>query len=425
MLSDLNWTVKSIFITIAVSAVLLFGSCSDKLPPDSGSTTAPSIQWQKCLGGSNDDEAYSIQQTRDGGYIVAGYTRSSDGDLVTNRVGDDCWIIKLSANGSIQWQETLDKPLNQRANSIRQTRDDGYIIAGFSDSTNSIGGSRNWWIVKLNPDGLVQWEKSLGNNTGAWIEAYSVEQTTDDGYIVAGHDDNDDCKIVKLDFNGLVQWQKSYGGSAFDAAYSIQQTKDGGYIFAGTTMSKDKDVTTNIYGRNNIWVVKISAEGSIQWQKSLGDSAWAATRSIQQTTDGGYIIAGTLIKTASDENCWVVKLTNDGSVQWQSLFGGSNSDLALRVRQTNDGGYIIPASTNSNDSPVIGNHGNYDGWLIKLNKDGAGQWHKTFGGSNIDFIHSIQQTTDGGYIAAGSTFSNDGDVTGNHGNADFWIMKLR
>lgn len=420
-----NFTVKSIFIILAVSTILLFGSCSDKLPPGSDTVTVPSIQWQKCLGGSNDDEACSIQQTSDGGYIVAGYTRSSDGDLTTNRVDDDWWVIKMSANGSIQWQKILDKSLNQRANFIRQTRDDGYIIAGFSDSTTRIGDSRNWWIVKLNSDGLIQWEKSLGNNTRTWIEAYWIEQTTDNGYIIAGYDDNDDCKIVKLDFNGLLQWQKSYGGSAFDAAYSVQQTKDGGYIFAGTTMSKDRDVTTNKYGENNIWVVKIGAEGLMQWQKSLGDSGWATTRSIQQTTDGGYIIAGTLIKTDGDENCWIIKLTNDGSVQWQSLFGGSNSDLALRIRQTNDGGYIVAAYTKSTDAPVIGNHGNYDGWVIKLNKDGVGQWHKTFGGSNMDFIHSIQQTTDGGYIAAGGTYSNDGDVVGNHGNADFWIMKLK
>lgn len=121
----------------------------------------------------------------------------------------------------------------------------------------------------------------------------------------------------------------------------------------------------------------------------------------------------------------MVKLTNDGSVQWQSLFGGSNNDRAFTARQTNDGGYTVAAYTNSTDAPIIGNHGNYDGWVIKLNKDGTGQWHRILGGSNMDFISSIQQTIDGGFIAAGGTSSNDGDVIGNHSKADFWVVELK
>jgi hypothetical protein len=408
------------------------------------SAQAPSIQWQKCLGGFNEEETRSIQQTSDGGYIVAGHTESNDGDVTGNHGGGDYWIVKLNSTGTIEWQKCLGGTNQDWARSIQQTSDGGYIVAGFTgsndgDVTGNHGGE-DYWIVKLTSTGTIQWQKCLGGSNDE--DTYSIQQTIDGGYIVAGitrSNDGDvngnhgvaDCWIVKLNSTGTIQWQKCLGGSSLDYAFSIQQTTDGGYIMAGSTISNDGDVMGNHGVNNDIWIVKLNSTGTIQWQKCLGGIGAELAYSVQQTTDGGYIVAGYTGSNDGDVSgnhgggdYWIVKLNSTGTIQWQKCLGGIYDEQIFSIHQTSDGGYIVAGSTESNDGDVSGNHGEGDYWIVKLTSTGTIQWQKCLGGINYEQAFSIYQTSDGGYIVAGSTESNDGDVTGNHGGGDYWIVKL-
>jgi len=404
--------------------------------------TAPSIQWQKSLGGSSYDLAKSIQQTSDGGYIIAGESDSTNGDVTGNHGTSDFWIVKLNVLGIIEWQKSLGGSYSDMANSIQQTSDGGYIVAGESSSINGDvtgnHGNADYWIVKLDPSGNIQWQKSLGG--GNRDAANSIKQTSDGGYIIAGESNstngdvtgnhgNYDYWIVKLDPSGTLQWQRSLGGSLYDVANSIQQTSDGGYIVAGGSNSTDGDITYN-EGNEDFWIVKLNPSGVIQWERSLSGNLADRAESIQET-EGGYIVTGGSNSQNSENpttfgisNYRVAKLDSNGIMQWQKHFGGSNNDYAYSTQQTPDGGYIVAGGAQSVDGDVIGNHGNNDFWIIKLNSLGSMEWQKTLGGSAFDDAYSIKLTNDGGFIIAGMTQSADGDVTGYHGNGDAWIVKL-
>ena len=343
------------------------------------------------MGGTGDDMLGSIQQTTDGGYVVSCNTDSNDGDVSGYHGGGDCWIIKLNNSGTIQWQKTLGGINGDSSASIQQTTDGGYIVAG---NTNSNDGD------------------------------------------VSGYHGGGDCWIVKLNNSGIIQWQKTLGGTNSDWSASIQQTTDGGYIVSCNTTSNDGDVS-GYHGGRDCWIVKLNSSGTIQWQKTLGGTYNEQSYNIQQTTDGGYIVGSSTYSNDGDVSgyhgggdCWIVKLNNSGTIQWQKTLGGTGidvSDEGLNIQQTTDGGYVVRSNTYSNDGDVSGYHGDWDCWIVKLNNSGTIQWQKTLGGTNGDLSESIQQTTDGGYIVAGLTFSNDGDVSGHHGGGygDYWIVKIK
>ncbi|RDB05961.1 3-coathanger stack domain-containing protein [Runella aurantiaca] len=403
------------------------------------------VSWQKSLGGTKDDRAFSVQKTSDGGYIVAGYTDSNDEDVSGNHGGYDYWVVKLSNIGTIEWQKSLGGTRDDLAYSIAQTTDGGYIVAGSSNSNDgdvsgnhSTLGAEDYWVVKLSNVGLIEWQKTLGG-TGDDV-ANSIVQTTDGGYIVAGYanwiegDLPDyhgyyDCWVVKLNNVGTIEWQKALGGTGSEAVNSIVQTTDGGYIVAGYSGSNDGDVAGH-HGFGDFWVVKLSNVGTIEWQKALGGSNLEVAYSIAQTTDGGYIVAGNAKSNDGDVSgnhgnydCWIVKLSNAGTIEWQKALGGTAEDKARAIVQTWDGGYIVVGSTWSNNGDVSGNHGNLDYWVVKLSNVGTIEWQKALGGTSNDFAFSIIQTGSG-YVIAGVTGSNNGDVSGNHGVGDFWVASL-
>lgn len=415
----------------------------------------PSIEWQKCLGGSSDDEAYSVQQVADGGYIVAGTTSSNDGDVIGNHAQytRDNWVIKFDNSGNQQWQKFLGGTDSEEGGAIQQTADGGYIVAGSAGSNdgdvNGNHGNVDFWMVKLDITGNIQWQKCLGG-TNSEI-AHDIQQTSDGGYILAGetvtNDDGDvsgihtdmfggvnwpDYWVVKTDSQGNIQWQKCLGGTHDDRAYSVRETTDGGFLVGGWSYSTDGDVTGH-YGSDDVWIVKLSNVGNIQWQKSLGGTNLDDLHNIEQTLDGGFVIACSSGSIDNDvigghglADLWVVKIDQTGNIQWQRCMGGTESDYGAFVQQTADGGYIVSGSPQSNDGDVSGNHSfNYeDFWVVKLNSIGNIEWQKCYGGTNSDGSECIRQTTDGGYIMAGYTMSNNGDVSGYHGDWDFWIVKL-
>src|SRR6478735_7524117 len=345
----------------------------------------PAIQWQNSLGGSGGESASTVQQTTDGGYITAGYSYSVDDDVSGNHGDADAWIIKLSDVGIIQWQKSLGGSNYDDAGYIEQTSDGGYITAGTTYSN--------------------------------------------DGDVSGNHGDAD-FWITKLGSSGNIEWQKSLGGSGADGATSIKQTPDNGYIIAGISYSNDGDVSGN-HGDADLWIIKLGSSGNIEWQKSLGGSLEDWAYSVNLTTDGGYIIAGYANSDDGDvsgnhgsADCWIVKLNNVGTIEWQKSLGGSNSDVSYSSQQTTDGGYIIAGGSDSDDGDVTSNYGARDYWIVKLDGNGNITWQKNFGGSNDDAALSVQQTSDGGYIASGIARSNDVDVTGSHGAGDSWIIKL-
>ncbi len=402
--------------------------------------SAPSIEWQKALGGTHGESANAVQQTSDGGYIVAGNSMSNDGDVTGNHGGGDYWIVKLNPAGGIQWQKTLGGSNVDDAQSIRQTTDGGYIIAGSSNSgdgdISGNHGNYDYWIVKLDSNGNMQWQKSLGGSS--MDMAQSIQQTSEGGYIVAGSSSSNDGDvsgnhgggdywIVKLDINGNIQWQKSLGGSSSEQVNSVQQTFDGGYIIAGTTVSTDGDITVS-YGNNDFWVVKLDSGGNMQWQKTLGNIGDNIGYYAQQTFDGGYIAVGTSFNSSNLESglpdYWVIKLSNNGTIEWDKYFGGSFHDNAITIRQTPEWDYIVAGWTASNNGQVTNHHGNLDYWIIKLDSSGNMKWEKTLGGPDFDYLTALELTADNGYIVSGSTGSTSGDVTGHHGMIDAWIVKL-
>ncbi len=406
----------------------------------------PVIQWEKSLGGNIEDLATCVQQTSDSGYIIAGYSFSDSGSFSNNHGNDDYWIVKLDKAENIQWKKLFGGSSYEYAYCIQQTSDEGYIIAGESSSNNGNvtgnHGSGDCWILRLDSLGSIKWEKSFGGTEGD--AAQSVQQTSDGGFIIAGssaskngdvshnHGQND-YWVVKLNNEGNIDWENSFGGTKDDVAYSVKQTSDGGYIVAGTTSSNDKDVL-GFHGYYDYWVVKLNSEGHAQWTKCLGGLGDDEATSIQQTSDGGYIVAG---RAASDNNgdvtgnhggydYWIVKLDKSGNLKWEKSLGGTDYDIANSIQQTSDGGYIIAGQSLSSNGDVNGNRGGTDYWIVKLDHIGNIQWQQTYGGSSGDGANSIEQTLDGGYIIAGYSYSNDKDVTGNHGNGfpDYWIVKL-
>jgi hypothetical protein len=410
----------------------------------------PTIEWQKCLGGSHNDRGNSIQQTSDSGYIVAGNARSVDGDVTGNHgTWDDYWVVKLNNTGTIEWQKCVGGYDGDYAESIRQTADGGYIVTGRSasidgDVTGNHGGNlvTDYWVVKLDSAGSIVWEKCLGGTD--WDGAESVRQTYDGGYIIAGSagsNDGDvtgfngglDYWIVKLDSSGILVWQKCLGGSQNDRAYSIQQTLDSGYIVAGGSASNDSDVTGS-HGMYDFWIVKLNKTGFIDWEKCLGGSSDDYNASISLTLDGGYIVAGGSNSSDGDVtgnhagnggDGWVVKLDNNGNIDWQKCYGGDSIDYFNCIQQTSDSGYIISGMSKSINGDVTNNHGGGDCWIVKLNNSGSIEWQKCYGGyNNYEESSSIQQTFEGGFIFTGYTGSSDGDVTGFHGGSDYWVVKL-
>ncbi|MBK9248201.1 MAG: choice-of-anchor D domain-containing protein [Ignavibacteria bacterium] len=247
---------------------------------------------------------------------------------------------------------------------------------------------------------------------------------------VTGNNGSMDYWVVKLNPAGAIEWQKALGGSSTEHANSIQQSTDGGYIVAGVSASKNGDVTGN-NGNDDYWVVKLSPTGAIDWQRSLGGSLKDVAHSIQQSNDGGYIVAGESGSTDGDvtgnngnDDYWVVKLSPIGAIEWQKSLGGSNYDRAHSIQQSTDGGYIVAGVSTSIDGDVTGNIGSEDYWVVKLSSTGTIEWQKSLAGSNEDFAYSIHQSADGGYIVAGESYSNNGDVSGNHGASDYWVVKL-
>lgn len=404
---------------------------------DSRTEQAPDLEWFLGSGASQ-----YAQQTEDGGYIATGF--SGDYDVLLHKIG---------ADGNSQWTKVLGGSGFDYGIVIEQTTDGGYILAA---TTNSFDGdvignyddllSRhdNAWLVKLRPDQTIEWQKILGGSEG--VGTPYVTQTTDGGYIFAtstcsndhdveGHHGSDDIWIVKLGPDGTIEWQKcigteksefcgriivgpSLGCIQFSSGF-IQQTTDGGYVVIGTTERPSGDISDFKGGYYDALVIKLLPDGTTEWQKHYGGSGDESGNCIRQTSDGGYVFIaattssdGDVTGNHGDQDVWVVKLFADGNIEWQKSLGGTGYEAAACIEQTSDNGYLFSATTSSNDGDVSGNHGEIDIWLVKLLSDGSIKWQKCVGGSSMDYSRSsTHQTFDGGIILPVVACSGDGDFS--------------
>ena len=419
------------------------------------SAQAPAIEWQKCYGGTKAESTSSVCPTLDGGYVMVGATVSANGDVTQNAGNSDSWVVKVNSTGILQWQKSYGGSLYENFQKIKQTPDGGYIVVGYSNSVDGdLTSNKGWndvWIVKLSGAGNIEWQKSYGG--AGRDEGNSIDLTSDGGFIIGATSEspdgdvsnhhkgdffnsNDDFWVLKLSSNGSLEWEKSLGGGSEDRAKDIRSTPDGGFIICGYTLSNNGDVigfhsSVNGNGPYDAWIVKLDFKGKIEWQKSMGGTDHDYAYAVELTANGGYVIAGNSVSgdgdltvTNGSSDVWIITLNSSGNIIWQKKFGGKNAEVALDIAVASDGNYIMSGYSTSFDGDVGSNNGSFDVWVFKISPSGVLEWQKNLGGSAVEFGYCIEETKDKGFIVAGFSSSNDGDVSGNHGENDFWIVKL-
>jgi hypothetical protein len=429
---------------------------------------SPVIKWQKTIGGAADDSLTTIVATADGGFIVSGYSNSGiSGNKTQSPISNsfDYWIVKLNSTGDVLWDKTIGGVRTDKDPVVIPTSDGGYLVGGTSNSDSSgnkteydINDSYDYWVVKLDADGNVLWNNTIG---GIQLDVLvSLAQAADGNYILGGYsytigdrkyDKTDgnrgsslwaDYWVVKLNSTGdRVLWNKVYGGKNEDILTSMVPTKDGGYMLGGYSYSPDEfEKSESFLGNDDYWIVKIDGNGNKVWDKIYGGSLSDYLTSISSTKDGGCIIGGYSNSPASfnktgtfrgSMDYWILKTDSSRNVQWDKSYGGRLGDYLSSVQQTADGGYLVGGTSNSSagGGKTENSKGLQDYWILKLNKKGGLVWNKTIGGTKIDRLSVIKELSSGEYILGGTSNSPvSGDKTdptvGGTGQNDFWILRM-
>jgi hypothetical protein len=356
------------------------------------------MQWSKSYGGSDSEIAVAVKETGDGGYIILGNTKSIDGDVSNNHGLVDLWILKIDHIGNLIWEKSFGGTNLEFAGGIVQTTDSGFVIVGSStsidgDLTSSYGSSDYW--------------------------------------------------VLKIDQQGNLLWQKNLGGTQDDYAYSVTLNNQGEIILVGESKSMNGNVTghhydTNYGTNNDIWIVKLSTSGSIIWEKCFGGALEETAYSIDNCTHGGYYVAGTNIGDDCDVSgshgnydYWVIRISEDGDLLWQKSLGGTTSDNGYCIKTSRNNGCIVSGYSNSGDGNISNHHGaggvlgTNDCWIVRLDSIGNIAWERSFGGSGGEYTNSLILTADNGYAFIGQAAYVNGDVTNIHGKFDYWFVKLK
>jgi hypothetical protein len=407
-------------------------------------TTSPysfgqSVIWQKSYGGSKMDMASAVRQAKDGGFVMAGTSYSTDGDIHLS--DGNTWVVKTDTVGVIEWEHCYTSPYDySKACSIVQTQDSGYAIGGYA---MDVTGLYYCYVVKTNSTGDLTWQTNIVDA----LDAAAIMPTSDGGFIVGATGDSSfwggsngsyDFTLTKLDSFGQIVWQHNYGDSVAEHLYAAQPTKDGGYIMAGSKYINGS--ATGSLPNTDFYVIKTDSLGVLQWAKTYGGSEMDMANSIYPAADGGYILAGVTRSNDKDvtgnhsagtdaSDIWVVKIDGNGTLQWQKALGGSGDDVGYSVTQAADGDYVVAGSSESADGDVKDNHlyaldPSIDCWVVKLTSSGSIHWTKSLGGTDMDYGTAISLAKDGSYLIAGYSYSDNGDVSGNHGQSDYCLFKL-
>lgn len=391
---------------LLVLSIFLMGSLNALGEAARGIAGGPSTEewtlrnWGKAFGGDSDEEAFAMALTSDGGCILAGRTYTFD---PSSGYGD-AWLVKLGPDGDVEWEKRYGGSLWDAVFVVQQTPDGGFIAAG---ERYPPGGSLEVWVMKLKFDGEIYWQNTYGR-ADHYDSGLSVRSTADGGFILLGRTQShavggeQGAWVLKLTGSGGIEWQKFLGGSDYDILFSVEQTTDGGYVLAGGTYSY-----SHVPGFSDVWMVKMSRNGDVAWEKTYGGIYDDVAYSVKQTEEGGYVLACWTSFGYGD--IWALKTDMDGNVEWQKRYGGTEGDVPTSLRQTSDGGFVISGYTSSFGS------GSYDAWAFKLAGNGRIEWQKTFGGNGIDAFNGIEETATG-YGATGYTGSFGA------GGKDFWYI---
>jgi len=388
-------TIRHISLFLALASVILINACQQKpatvFRPESIPKTAPDLQWSKSFGGVRDDKGRSVQQTTDGGYIVCGITESYGSGF------EDIWLIKTDVDGNKLWDKTFGgKDIDVGASAL-QTTDDGYIICGSTYPNRA--SSEYVWLIKTDAEGNKLWDKTFGDS--GISAGRSAKQTRDGGYIICGYTSSTESGgggawLIKTDADGNKLWDKAWGTTAVDIGTSVQQTADGGYVLCGVTGSSES-------GNQEALLIKTDADGNKLWDNTFKTEGLATASSVEQTIDGGYVICGSAVSLEADKvSAWLIKTDVTGNKLWDKMYSGEGITTGNSVQQTTNGGYIICGNIISYTT------GKTDVRLVMTEEDGTELWEKSHSGEGVAQGESVQQTEDGGYIVCGTTKSLEG-----------------
>jgi hypothetical protein len=384
------------------------------------------VIWEMDTGGPGTQVARSVSQNSDDGFIIAGYTQSDF--AIATRSGH---VARIDANGNLLWEHTLGGSNHDQFERAAQTPDGGFLLVGYSRSLDGdvLGnqGGQDVWVVKLDGSGEIQWQRSLGGSSHDYGSAFV--QMDGGGFLIIGSSESingdvtaplggRDIWLVQLSDEGEVVANRSYGGTLSDTGVDIARTSDGGHVILGGTQSSNGDVTCAGSGYR-LWIAKLGVAGDVQWNKCFtGSTGVGITPSeIHQTTDGGYVVAGTAHFNDTSNDYWVLKLDAAGETQWERNMGSNVDDYGNSIKQTPDGGYIVAGEYW--DPETDGNYG-----IFKLDADGETEWSAFLGGDYHDAAYSITLTSDGNYVVAGEGDPAYDDGTPDDGYGNFWVVKF-
>ncbi|MBN2465448.1 T9SS type A sorting domain-containing protein [candidate division WOR-3 bacterium] len=355
------------------------------------------ITFQCTYGGVGPDAGYSVRQTTDGGYITSGVIGVNVGDV---------YLIKTASDGETIWTRTFGGVYDDRGTSVCQTTDGGFVIGGATWSFGADSG--DVYLIKTDPVGDTLWTRKYGGRS--YEQGLSVQQTSDSSYVVTGTTQSfgaglEDIYLIMADTQGDTEWTRTYGGPNYDYGQTVRQTADEGFIIAGATSSFGA-------GLYDFYLLKTDHDGNLLWSRTFGGDSNDLSYEVNQTADSGYVIVGyTESFGAGKRDVYLVRTDANGETLWTRTFGGAQIDEGYSVKQTDDGGYVAVGVTKSFGS------GSHDVYLIRTDPNGEMLWTRTFGGASGDGGNSVQQTSDGGYIIAGATFSYGA------GESDVYLIK--
>jgi predicted secreted protein len=351
----------------------------------SGVSAASTGEFIRAFGGAKSDVAYRVIQTKDGGYALAGQTSSYGAGLT------DAWLVKTDSNGNLEWNKTYGGPSDDTVSCIIQTSDSGFILSGLTFSFGS-GGS-DFWVIKTDSNGNAQWNKTYGGQKNDF--ASYIIKNVDGGYAVVGWETSfgsggEDVWLIKIDANGNMQWNKTYGGLFNDEAFCVIQTSDGGYAITGDTASASNT--------EDAWFVKTDSNGNMQWNQTYGQTGIDAVLSVVQLNDDAYVLGGwTSSFGAGSTDAWLIKTTSNGSMLWNTTYGGLFDDTTYSMVKVDNGGFALAGSTR------VSANASLDFWLVKADSNGELQFNKTYGEAFDDVAYSIIQTSDKAFVLTGET----------------------
>ena len=408
------------------------------------SAAAPPVKsWQKCLGGSLQDVPASIIQSNDGNLLLLSNTDSNDGDVLSNNGSTDIWLTKLTPGGSVLWQKTFGGAAIDVGTSLIELPDGKIAIAGYTASATGIfagnKGAFDAFLIIANSNGNVIRSNTYG---GTLVDlCYSLAYSNDGGFIlgggsysndrdVSGNHGDQDMWIVKVDSLGNIQWQNSTGGPGIDVCYSLKEDASGNIYAAGTSNSTNGNIQFS-HGSYDLWVVKFNRSGGIVWNKTYGGTDYETAQTLiidsrQNVLVGGYSRScnGDVSTNHGYSDSWLIRIASNGNLLSEKNFGGSGSDNLFSIIETSDGGYLLTSGTTSSNFDVKNHLGMEDIWLFKMDINFVSEWSRNYGGSGSDRPVCSIQNASGGFYIAGYTFSNNIDVSGNHGTCDIWLLDL-